>query len=432
MDLVDTIMAAFSNNFHGGILKCKTIERSVGRKKSLLWTTFSCFTMIPLFTLLSLLQYTYLLLSGVVEEESSSSDPSSRWWGVGKWRSSSSSSFVQKGQSRSTNRIASAFITSALSSVRGGTGSGKDDGKEVRYGRISRDEFRLTPEQIETFHREGCLTVPDVLTTDEVDELVDVFDRFVAGEIKVPGKDFCDISKPFGTPYKDWSLVNCMLPTRYHPPFRGNVFERLAASMSQQLFPDADMTKDYDQFLNKRPGKEDAVFAMHQDMAYWPNAKALKGVNRTETCTFSLALDDSSPENGCLQYVSGSGTSKTLFPHRPLIGNSREEGHALTIDFDVEDDRDKIRLAPARKGSITIHDEYVVHGSGGNTSRDRQRRTYVVAFRAGQVVAAERSIGFTHSHNDDVNWDTFQDDVSHRVKADKQRVVDSVTKEQVF
>lgn len=101
---------------------------------------------------------------------------------------------------------------------------------------------------------------------DEVDQLSDVFGRFVSREIPVPGKDFCDMSKPFGIPYEEWSLVNCMLPTRYYPPLRGNIYERLTASMAEQLFPKSRMTKDYDQLLNKRPGRSDAAFAWHQGM----------------------------------------------------------------------------------------------------------------------------------------------------------------------
>ncbi len=163
---------------------------------------------------------------------------------------------------------------------------------------------------------------------------------------------------------------------------------------------------DYDQLLNKRPGKNDAVFSWHQDMGYWPSAKVL-GVEETSTCTFSLAVDDSMKENGCLRYVVGSHKSKTLRPHKPLV-DSRDDGHALTIDVD-EAKGDVVKLAPASRGSITIHDEFVVHGSGGNTCMDKQRRTYVVAFRPKKVVDAERQIGFTHSHNDEVNWDTFEE-----------------------
>ena len=294
-----------------------------------------------------------------------------------------------------------------------------DDG----YGRISDDEFRLTPEQIEAFHRDGCVTIPNVLRDDEVEELANVFDMFVAGEITVPGKDFCDMSKPFGIPYEQWSLVNCMLPTRYYPPLRGNIYERLTASMARQLFPDNEknnngMTKDYDQLLNKRPGKSDAVFSWHQDMGYWPGSKVLN-VDCTDTCTFSLAIDDSTPENGCLRYVVGSGVEKVLRPHRPMAGDSREDGHALVTDVDEE--TDEIRLAPAARGSVTIHDEYVVHGSSGNDSADKQRRTYVLAYRAANIVEAERKLGFTHSHNDDINWDTFDDGESHRVASQTKR-----------
>ena len=92
----------------------------------------------------------------------------------------------------------------------------------------------------------------------------------------------------FEIPVEEWSIVNCMLPTRYYPPLQGNIYERLTRSIAQQLYPESDMTKDYDQLLNKRPGKTDAVFAWHQDMAYWPGAAAL-GVTKTDTCTFSLA-----------------------------------------------------------------------------------------------------------------------------------------------
>ena len=83
-------------------------------------------------------------------------------------------------------------------------------------------------------------------------------------------------------------------------------------------------------------------------------------------------------------------------------------------------EKEDVRLAPAKRGSLTIHDEYVVHGSSGNTCQDRQRRTYVLAYRAARVVEAERSIGFTHSHNDEVNWDTFDDGEMHRVGKKKE------------
>ena len=53
-----------------------------------------------------------------------------------------------------------------------------------------------------------------------------------------------------------------------------------------------------------------------------------------------------------------------------------------------------------RRGDITVHNEGVLHGSGGNTSRESYRRAYIVALRSESTVAEERRRGFTHSHND--------------------------------
>ena len=57
-----------------------------------------------------------------------------------------------------------------------------------------------------------------------------------------------------------------MLPTTYHPQFPNNIFERLTSHIVKQLHPKMEMAKDYDQLLNKWPGKTDAVFAWHQCM----------------------------------------------------------------------------------------------------------------------------------------------------------------------
>ena len=53
------------------------------------------------------------------------------------------------------------------------------------------------------------------------------------------------------------------------------------------------------------------------------------------------------------------------------------------------------------RGEALAFRERVVHGSGGNAS-DRWRRAYVLAFRTPEAVAAERAMGFTHSHEDDL------------------------------
>ena len=66
-------------------------------------------------------------------------------------------------------------------------------------------------------------------------------------------------------------------------------------------------------------------------------------------------------------------------------------------------EQDKVKFLPVKRGSVTIHDERIIHGSGGNQSA-QWRKTYVMAFRDIETIKQERAIGFTHSHNDKLDW----------------------------
>jgi phytanoyl-CoA hydroxylase len=263
------------------------------------------------------------------------------------------------------------------------------------YGRQG-SEYILTEEEIAQFHRDGYITLRGVMTEEELAPLEAEFTRFVTGQVPGMGKDFCDMSGPYDRKFEDFSLVNAVLPRRYEPALRDNLYELRAASISRQLLGDT-ATLDYDQFLAKRPAKPDAVFTMHQDLGYWPT-----GTPEPLTATCSLALDDADPENGCLKVVPGS-QKQGLRPHRPLMGDDRSKSHILSVELTAEDE---VVELPLKRGDITVHDELIVHGSGGNSSPDRWRRTYIVAFRSKACVDFERSIGFTHSHNDTITWET--------------------------
>jgi len=249
--------------------------------------------------------------------------------------------------------------------------------------------YRVSDEEKERFRRDGYVHLRGVLSDDELSEIAAVYERFLRREITVPGKDLCDMSGDYTRGFEQYSIVNVMLPRRYFPAWQGNPYERRAASIAEQLHG-AGMTLDYDQLLAKRPFKDDAVFEWHQDQAYWP----VFADSRTATCW--LAVDDSTLENGCMRFVPGSHL-EPIRAHRPLKG---DRGEAHTLLTDVDPARDEIRPVPIRRGDVTVHNERVLHGSGGNRTAG-WRRAYVVAFRAAATVAEERRLGFTHSHNDE-------------------------------
>jgi phytanoyl-CoA hydroxylase len=248
--------------------------------------------------------------------------------------------------------------------------------------------YVVTDDDRRTFHDQGFIHLAGLLDEGEVSEIDDVYDRFLRREIDVPGKDYCDMAGDYGRDPDDFSIVNVMLPRRYYPPWQGSVLERRAGQVAAQLQGDG-MEIDYDQLLAKRPFKEDAVFAWHQDLAYWPDTPD------TRTATIWLAVDDSTIENGCMRFVPATAHEPALRPHSPVFGG-RGESHALATELRPGDE---VVAVPIARGDCTVHNERVMHGSGGNRTAG-SRRAYVVAFRAKATIATERRLGFTHSHND--------------------------------
>src|SRR5258708_5995786 len=250
-------------------------------------------------------------------------------------------------------------------------------------------DYRVSEADRRSFAERGYLTLEGVMCEEELRPLEEVYDRFTAGAVPGMGRDLCDMSGSYDEAFADYALVNAMLPRRYHPPLQGNLFERLSASIARQLLG-TDMALDYDQFLSKKPNRARAAFAMHQDMGYWP-----VGTPDTRTATCSLAITDSLLVNGCIRFVPGSHLARRLLPHRPKAsahgGNAdRSESHTLELDLPADAE---IVHQEARRGSITVHDEWVVHGSAGNAS-DQWRKTYVIAYRSQATVAHQRSLGF--------------------------------------
>ena len=272
-------------------------------------------------------------------------------------------------------------------------------------GKIRRkgNAYLITNEEIKQYKDQGYLVLREVLTEEEMKDLDYWFDHFISGkEMHRMERDFCDMSQPYGTPVENFQLVNAMCPSMYREELANNIYYKVAQTIADQLYKEGKAEMDYEQFLAKKPSKEGAEFAMHQDLGYWPKTE------NTWTATFSLALSDSNVINGCLQVIPGTNNEPELRKHLPKAFSGeefdamdRENSHTLVIETKKEDTP---IFLPVKRGDVTIHDERIIHGSGGNTSNE-WRKTYVMAFRDSETIKQERALGYTHSHNDKLNWD---------------------------
>ncbi len=107
----------------------------------------------------------------------------------------------------------------------------------------------------------------------------------------------------------------------------------------------------------------------HQDGQYWP-------ISPLATCTVWLAIDDANEENGCLRFIKGSHKDKKLKQH------SRNNKKNLTLHQELnkeELDEENIVNLILKRGQISLHDVYMVHGSKENKS-PKSRRAMTMRF----------------------------------------------------
>jgi hypothetical protein len=118
-----------------------------------------------------------------------------------------------------------------------------------------------------------------------------------------------------------------------------------------------------------KPAHTGRAVPWHQDGQYWP-------IRPVATCSAWIALDDATAENGCMRYAAGSHREGHLLPHRVRPGRDVVLNQEIDLDtFDVARIRDD--TLPA--GGFSLHDVFLVHGSGPNLSA-RRRAGFVVRF----------------------------------------------------
>lgn len=103
----------------------------------------------------------------------------------------------------------------------------------------------------------------------------------------------------------------------------------------------------------------------HQDAAF----VEFQAIRPLELCTVWLAFDGSTPENGCVRFIAGSHSSRTIYPH------VQREAEDLTLDYMVQNqdwDESRIKNAILARGQISIHDVFLIHGSESNRSGKRR------------------------------------------------------------
>ena len=134
--------------------------------------------------------------------------------------------------------------------------------------------------------------------------------------------------------------------------------DRLLNIAAQYLGPDIALFASH--YIAKPPEEGQPVL-WHQDGSYWP-------LEPMEVVTLWLAVDNSTPDNGCMRLIPGTQTSQLHEMHK-----FTDTPNVLSSQMDpalVEDDQAVDIVLEA--GGVSVHHPNIVHGSNPNTSGNRR------------------------------------------------------------
>jgi hypothetical protein len=219
----------------------------------------------------------------------------------------------------------------------------------------------LSPEAIETFDRQGFLHVPGVIPAGDVARIrgtlelllgrFDTYSHWIA-------RDLAHVDRQGGRArIPEISRIAALAPGLT----LSAGFSRCRAIATALLRCHAHYRSDHAIYKPPRNGSDTP---WHQDAAYGDGGQP-------ETVHFWLALQDTSRDMGCLEFIPGSHLG-------PVQRHQRRTAAAETLMTDPGDPRNAVAV-PLRAGDVTIHHPRTLHYSGPNTT-DEPRLAWILHF----------------------------------------------------
>ena len=223
----------------------------------------------------------------------------------------------------------------------------------------------LTQDQIDFYHREGYLTLPRIMTEDEVQWLRGIYDKLFASRA---GRDEGNQFDLGGSDEegKEAKLPQILNPVKYAPELAKGLFRVNALVVATQLL--GNECGDRGEHAIMKPARIGAQTPWHQDEAYWGDEWEY------ESISIWIPLQPATLENGCMWFVPRSHKSE-IVPHHSIGHDVRVHG----LEMDAPPDMSKAVACPIPAGGCTIHHNRTMHYAGANKS-DRPRRAYILGF----------------------------------------------------
>ena len=232
------------------------------------------------------------------------------------------------------------------------------------------------PEWLERYWRDGFVHIPGVFPRDEIRELSGYFDEILAmGEglqqVTKQGLAEFRVVPITGKP----TLKFAKWASSIHPgldKFRTSP-RLLAVAMGLLGY---DLRQITNQMHYKNPG-DGVSFQFHQDCTFRKPDESYRNLLRS-FCQIAIAVDESTVENGCLQFVKGSHKEGRALLEGGYEGWEANGGNQAVLS----------RFEPPvngimEPGDVILWSAFTIHGSQPNRS-SKSRRVYINGFARSQ------------------------------------------------
>ena len=265
----------------------------------------------------------------------------------------------------------------------------------------------LTPDEIETYRRDGVVCLRGVLNDawvavvkEAVDEAERRYDQSSGEELFEPTPDASNLHAmsrlgemlegmgaevlrdgDAGASDGQFILVNNAVLD--YPAVQRLAVESPLGELAAQLFGADKVNFLFDQIFIKQPGANTRT-VFHQDWGYFH-------VDGEQVASFWTAAEAVAKDNGGMGYIRWSHRWDMHSPN-VFVGQAPMSDNGLPVLPDIEGNEDDYDIVyfDVEPGDVIVHNYRTVHGARGNTSLDRTRRAVSLRFAGDDATSLHR------------------------------------------
>jgi ectoine hydroxylase-related dioxygenase (phytanoyl-CoA dioxygenase family) len=217
----------------------------------------------------------------------------------------------------------------------------------------------------EQFRRDGYLVVENVLSADELAQVRRVVDELVEQSRKLTKDTPTFVLEPSHTSDSP-RLARINQPVSVHPVFDrimrcDAVLDRVAELIGPSI-------RYHHSKLNMKTAGVGSPVEWHQDFVFFPHTN-------DDVLAVGIALDDCTPQNGCLLVIPGSH-------RRPILDHHQNDVFVGGVPSDLpEVAMDKAVAVVVPAGGMSVHHSRTLHASAPNRS-NKPRRLFLIEYAA--------------------------------------------------